>query len=222
MTHPRTRTFHHFIHIALVQHHSKRWRLCRGVNGSLFNGCRECSPCETNQREMVLVDTETSSVSCTCCRIEVQVTFWSVTACRRMHRSTRGGVSLIAPAPINLATLPCSSHLRHSLCSVDASMWISVAIWHKNQLVLLRWFYKGYVIWLSAGNAFVDGGLPFSPIARILWEKNKISSIIRLTEIMTRILPVLQVPSFTSCASESSTFHIIYLTQWRASTLNFA
>ena len=122
-------TFRHsVIHVALVRHHSKRCRLCCGVNGSLLNGRRECRPLATNRREMVLVDMGTSRVSCTCCRMEVQVTCGSATACRRMRRSTRTDVTRAAPAPLNLATFPCSNHVRHSRCTVDASMWVSAAI----------------------------------------------------------------------------------------------
>ena len=89
---------HSVIHIALVRHHSKCLRLCCGVNSSLHNGCRERRPRATNRREMVLVDTETSRVSCTCCRIEVQVICGSTTACRWMRRSSRADVTLTAPA----------------------------------------------------------------------------------------------------------------------------
>ncbi|KFM67998.1 hypothetical protein X975_07729, partial [Stegodyphus mimosarum] len=122
-------TFRHsVIHIAPVWHHSKRFCLCCGVNGSLLNGCRECRPRSNNQQEMVLVDTGTSRVSCTCCRIAVQVTCRTTTACRQMRRTTRAGVTLAAPAPLVLPTFPCSNHVCHSRCTVLASMWVSAAI----------------------------------------------------------------------------------------------
>ncbi|KFM59389.1 hypothetical protein X975_02340, partial [Stegodyphus mimosarum] len=74
-----------------------------------------------------LVDTGISRVSFTCCRIAVQVTCGTATACRRMHRSTRADVTLAAPAPLHFPTFPCSNHVRRSRCTVLASMWVSAA-----------------------------------------------------------------------------------------------
>ncbi|UYV73326.1 ABCC1 [Cordylochernes scorpioides] len=45
---------HSVIHVDLARHHSKRWRLFGGVNGSLLSGRHECKPLATNRREMVL------------------------------------------------------------------------------------------------------------------------------------------------------------------------
>ncbi|KFM63924.1 hypothetical protein X975_03180, partial [Stegodyphus mimosarum] len=122
-------TFRHsVIYIAPVRHHYKSWLLCCGVNGSLLNGHRECRPRSTNRREMILVDAGTSRVSRTCCRIAVQVTCGTATACQRMSRSTRADVTPAAPAPLLLPTFPCSNHIRHSRCTMLASMWVSAAI----------------------------------------------------------------------------------------------
>ncbi|KFM66457.1 hypothetical protein X975_03980, partial [Stegodyphus mimosarum] len=77
---------------------------------------------------MVLVDTGTSRVSCTCCRIAVQVTCATAAACQMMRRSTRADVTLAAPAPILLPTIPCFNYVRHSGCTVLAFMWVSAAI----------------------------------------------------------------------------------------------
>ena len=107
---------------------------------------------------------------------------------------------------LNLASFPCSSHVRPSLCTVDASMWVSVAIWHKNQPALLNPIT--ILLVKSSIRTFVDGGLAFSPINRIFWDKNKISSIIRLAEITTRILSILQVPSLTSYFTCVTELHI--------------
>ncbi|KFM71541.1 hypothetical protein X975_26782, partial [Stegodyphus mimosarum] len=61
---------------------------------------------------MVLVDTGASRVSCICCRIAVQVTCGTATACRRMRQSTRADVTLAAPSALLLPTFPCSNHVR--------------------------------------------------------------------------------------------------------------
>ncbi|UYV84894.1 hypothetical protein LAZ67_X003898 [Cordylochernes scorpioides] len=45
---------HSVIHVDLARHHSKRWRLFGGVNGSLLSGRHECKRLATNRREMVL------------------------------------------------------------------------------------------------------------------------------------------------------------------------
>ena len=61
----------------------------------------------------------------------------TATACRRMRRSTRADVTAAAPAPRIRATCPCSNHLRHSRCTVDASKCVSAAICRMGQPALL-------------------------------------------------------------------------------------
>ncbi|UYV64740.1 hypothetical protein LAZ67_3001829 [Cordylochernes scorpioides] len=53
----------------------------------------------------------------------VQVACGAATACRRIRRSTRADVTLVAPTFLLIATFPCSNHLLHSRCTVDASRY---------------------------------------------------------------------------------------------------
>ncbi|UYV80926.1 hypothetical protein LAZ67_19002201 [Cordylochernes scorpioides] len=81
------------------------------------NGLHECRLLATNLR--IMVDMGESRVSCTDCKMATEMDCGTTNTIWRMHRSTRAEILQVAPAPLNLATFPCSHQLCHSRCAVD-------------------------------------------------------------------------------------------------------
>ena len=54
-----------------------------------------------------------------------------------LRRSEGADVTLAFPAPLSFTAFLCSNHVRQSRCTVDASMWVSAAIWGKDKPAVL-------------------------------------------------------------------------------------
>lgn len=124
---------HSVVHIGIVWHHCRHWRLYYVVNSSLLKCRYKCKLLTTNWLEMVLVSMGTSKVSWTCCRMQIEVACLFNTSCQRMCQSTCVDISLVAPTLLKLATFPHSNHFCCSWCTVNTSRCVSPAICHINQ-----------------------------------------------------------------------------------------